>query len=1030
MTRLSRLTLAAAPVAAALAAPALADLSFPSFAGAAGLSLNGDAAVSGTRLRVAPGLANRVGSAFADARQRVTTPFVAEFTVELSGGGEGLAFVIQGGAASALGQGGEGLGYAGLTNAFVLELDTVASLLAFDLGDNEVSAHSGGAGAVTANELGSLGSTTLAPNLDGGVRTVRIEYVPGALRVYVDDTIPTLQVSVDLGALLNLPDGRAHVGFTAATSFATQNHDVLAFTFDEDGLTTNGNRPPLAPPINEPVGGGALQNPFDVHMEAAPFTDPDGDLHACSDYEIWTMLPQQRVWRTTCITGPERVHTHLGDGVFQGSHAGRTELLGQTAYVMRVRFKDSSGDAASEWSPWSERPFQTGAASTVYALDTEDIVQDPVPQWVAAVGGAPVVLPAASPAHSVRLESAQGATLLEYRSNDGVTNTVVNPAPLPQHVDVKLTIAAGGAPLSLGTTDLVVVTDDCQRVRVLAPAASLSPGQSISYWVAADGTTWNVTNGPTTPSFVTRARGSSLPWVAMQPGYEIEVVASGFQLPVNLAFAPASANPSAPYLYVTELYGNIKVIKNDGTVGTYAANLLGYTPSGTFPGSGEQGLAGIAVDPQTGDVYAGMLYNGGGGNRYPRVVKFTSNDGGLTAATETTILQMPGETQGQSHFISHFEMLPDRTLLVHNGDGFDAATALNLNSYRGKILRMNLDGSPVTTNPFYNGAPINARDYVYVHGVRNPFGGCRRIADGFHYCVENGPSIDRFSRIVPGTSYGWAGADQHMTINALYNWNPATGPVNLAWIEPQVFGGSGFPGDKWNHAFVTESGPTWAAGPQARGKRITEFEVDLNGQHVAGPTTLVQYTGTGRATVAGLVAGPDGLYFTDLYADQATNPIAIGANVLRVRWRGANLGTCGAVGQTYCSPATLNSSGAAATITARGSSVLGDNDLRLDVEDMPHNTLGYCLVSRTQAVIPTPGGSVGTLCLGGTIGRFISQAQNTGPNGAFTVSTDLTALPAMGQVAIGQTLHFQAWFRDFQIVATSNFSDAVSVTLQ
>ena len=40
-------------------------------------------------------------------------------------------------------------------------------------------------------------------------------------------------------------------------------------------------------------------------------------------------------------------------------------------------------------------------------------------------------------------------------------------------------------------------------------------------------------------------------------------------------------------------------------------------------------------------------------------------------------------------------MLPDRTLLVHMGDGFDFTTAQNLNSYRGKVLRLNLDGSPV-----------------------------------------------------------------------------------------------------------------------------------------------------------------------------------------------------------------------------------------------------------------------------------------------------------------------------------------------
>jgi len=1017
--------------AASILGSARADLTFTDFTGATGLTYNGAAALNGARLRVAPAAPNQRGSVFADARQRVTTPFVVEFEVALSSGGEGLAFVIQGEGPNALGVGAEGLGFSGIQRAFVLELDTLTSLTAFDFGDNELSFFSGGAGAVSANQLGALGTTMLAADLDGGARTVRIEYVPGALRVFVDDTVPTLQVPVDLNLLLGLPmDGRAWVGFTAASGAASLGHDVLSFTFDEDGLTTSGNQPPAAPAISEPVGNGQLQNPFDVHMEAGPFVDPDGPGHACSDYEIWTMSPPERVWRTNCIAGPERLHSHLGDGLFVGSHAGRTELLPLKAYIARVRFKDASGDLASEWGPWGERTFQTGSSNAIFPLDIEDVVQDPAPRWVIAAGGAPALLPQATPPHSLRLESAQSALVLELRGANGATNTVINPPPLQSHIDARLTFRAGGAPLTLGPTDLVIVTDDCRRVRVLAPSVTLAAGASASFWVSADGATWNTTAGPTTPSFTQRARGADLPWVAVQPGYEIEVVASGFRLPVNLAFANPDPAPSAPFLYVSELYGNIRVIFNDGTVGTYAANLLGYTPSGAFPGSGEQGLAGIAVDPLTGDLYAGMLYNGGGIDRFPRVAKFTSSDGGRTASSQTTILQMAGETQGQSHFISHFEMLPDRTLLVHMGDGFSTATALNLESFRGKILRMNLDGTPFAGNPFYQATTITARDYVYAYGVRNPFGGRRRLADGFHYCVENGPSIDRFARIVPGASYGWAGQDNHMLIGALHTWSPSTAPVNLAWIEPQRFSGSEFPVDKWHHAFVTESGPTWAAGPQARGKRITEFEIDFNGNRVSGPTPLIQYAGTGRATVAGLAAGPDGLYFTDLYADQSANPIAVGANVLRVRWRGAALGACGTLGQTYCSPAVPNSTGQAARIQARGSAVLQSDDLRLDVEALPPNTFGFCVASRTQGLVPMAGGSQGTLCVGGAIARLVTQAQNSGPAGTFTVLLDLPQFPLAIPLAAGETLHFQAWYRDTFLINTSNFSDAVSVTFE
>src|SRR6188472_4424578 len=78
------------------------------------------------------------------------------------------------------------------------------------------------------------------------------------------------------------------------------------------------NQHPAAPPITEPSTDGAIVNPADVHMETGPFVDPDaGDQHLCTDWEIWTVTPSERVWITACIGGVERVHTHLGDGVFE-----------------------------------------------------------------------------------------------------------------------------------------------------------------------------------------------------------------------------------------------------------------------------------------------------------------------------------------------------------------------------------------------------------------------------------------------------------------------------------------------------------------------------------------------------------------------------------------------------------------------------------------------------------------------------------------------------------------------------------------
>lgn len=509
----------------------------------------------------------------------------------------------------------------------------------------------------------------------------------------------------------------------------------------------SGNHPPEPPVITAPALDGQVVAGSDVHMATELMQDGDGDEHVCSDFEIWSVTPRERVWVTSCIGGLEKVHTHFGDGTFEGPFAGMTELAADTDFELRVRHRDSSGDPETEWSDYAYREFRTATAASA----------------------------------------------------------------LPD-----------------------------------------APG-----------------------------------WVAMQPGFKVEQVVGGFQLPVNIAFVPnAPLAANEPLFYVTELYGTIKVVTTDGSVSVYRGGLVDFTPTGLFPGTGEQGLSGIVVDPATGDVFAGMLYDGGSGLHFPLVLRFTSSDGGFTADSSAVVLDMPGESQGQSHFISNLSIGPDAKLYVHMGDGFTTATALNLESFRGKFLRMNLDGSPASDNPFYDDTAVTARDYVWVYGVRNPFGGVWRQSDGSHFWVENGEAVDRFGRATAGTSYGWNGSDASMANGAIYNWSPAAAPVNVAFVEAGVFGGSGFPAEKFGHAFISESGPTWAAGVQQFGKRIVEVALDESDARIGDPATLVQYNGSGRSTVVGLAAGPDGLYFTTLYDDTSPVPTAAGASVYRVFYAG------------------------------------------------------------------------------------------------------------------------------------------------
>ena len=143
-----------------------------------------------------------------------------------------------------------------------------------------------------------------------------------------------------------------------------------------------------------------------------------------------------------------------------------------------------------------------------------------------------------------------------------------------------------------------------------------------------------------------------------------------------------------------------------------------------------------------------------------------------------------------------------------------------------------------------------------------------------------------------------------------------------------------------------------------------------------------------------------------------------------------------ALGTNYCGPAVPNSTGSSSSISATGSVVVATNNMGLTASNLPNNSFGFFLTSRTQGLVLQPGGSQGRLCLGGSIGRYVGpgQIKNSGAMGSFSLALNLNQTPTpTGLVAIvtGETWNFQAWHRDsIGGVATSNFTDGLSATFQ
>lgn len=656
-------------------------------------------------------------------------------------------------------------------------------------------------------------------------------------------------------------------------------------------LALQANQSPFQPVVTSPADAQEQLSPLDASFVAS-FADPDpGDVHTATDWEVWSLSPFERVWYASEVSGPGKEQIHLAEGTFEGALSGGNALGEEVSYLLFVRHRDASGDASTEWSPWSIQGFATETTGDFKPLELRDVADEPQWRWTVAETGAWVDLSGSPLASSeVRVETLGGATLLSVTGAAGF-DAVDNPPALAATEPVRLLLRAGTQGLTLPETDWQLFEAGCEGVTLLLPAVQLGPLEERVYWISREGYLFEPSLGPTEPVFFTLARVPNPPWQTFLPGFEIDTVTTGLKLPVDLAFVPEpGSNPGDPLFYVSELQGTIVTVLRDGSQVTYASGLLNYDPGGSFPGSGEQGLTGLCIDEASGDLFAAMLYLGNDGLRHPRVQRFASSDGGLTASSATTILDLPDTVQGQSHQISNLQPLGDGTLLVHMGDGFQSLEAQNPKSYLGKILRIGLDGSVPTDNPFYDAADgIDAEDLTWALGVRNPFGGDLRDVDGLLYEVENGQSTDRIARVSPGINLNWLGSDHVFSIDSQWSWFPARAPVDLAFAQPSAFDGGGFPDELQGHGFVSLSGPTHAAGPQAGAKRIEAFDFAPDGTIVGVPQVVARYAGVGFSSISGLAFGPDGLYFATLYADSTSSTaLTPQATILRLHYTGAD----------------------------------------------------------------------------------------------------------------------------------------------
>ncbi len=370
---------------------------------------------------------------------------------------------------------------------------------------------------------------------------------------------------------------------------------------------------------------------------------------------------------------------------------------------------------------------------------------------------------------------------------------------------------------------------------------------------------------------------------SLDDNFDISIDTEGYSLPSGIAFVPdPGKDPKAPLYFVLELRGRIKVVTNDRSIYTFAEDFFKFTPPGELPSfSGENGLAGICLDPVNGYVFVTFVYQDENNILRNNIARFDSTPGTfslkpLSVTAFTEIFSREGSSP--SHQVGPCQV-SGGTLFVGVGDGFDVRYTLEHDYYRsqdensllGKILRMTLDGKPVKSNPFYaDGDVSKARNYVWAVGFRNPFG--LRIVDGRVFVADNGVGVDRFVEVHKGKNYLWDGTDTSIGTNADVVFVPAAGVTQLDFYPEDL---SIFP-ERYRGKFYLALCGSPDDDPKlinGRGVEMLDFSFERN-ELLSAPSPFLRYRGSGLQSLVGLAVGLDGLYFVPIL------PISDGRSVV------------------------------------------------------------------------------------------------------------------------------------------------------
>jgi glucose/arabinose dehydrogenase len=219
-----------------------------------------------------------------------------------------------------------------------------------------------------------------------------------------------------------------------------------------------------------------------------------------------------------------------------------------------------------------------------------------------------------------------------------------------------------------------------------------------------------------------------------------------FDEPWALAFIPGT-----PLALITERKGKLKLWEEGGAVQDVAG-----VPVVAYGGQGGLGDVALAPDFATSGIvylsWAEAGENGTSGAAVGRARLVTAGPPRLEGLQ--VIWRQTPKVTGQGHYSHRIAFSPDRRyLFVSSGERQKFTPAQDFDKNLGKVIRLNLDGTPAAGNPFQDKGDLAKQFWSYGH--RNVLG-LRFDAQGRLWDLEHGPrGGDELNLVKPGQNYGW-----------------------------------------------------------------------------------------------------------------------------------------------------------------------------------------------------------------------------------------------------------------------------------